>query len=173
MTALDDHPIVERPFIVDRPDDLRWTRATDVLVVGMGGAGIAAALEAHAAGASVLAIDRFGGGGATAYSGGIFYAAGTRYQAKPVSATMPRRCSNISSWSSGNAVEIRDAEKILRGEQWRYRMASTSWCAIRRRSLSREDSLSARRQISILFRQRECCRISRESQTRPARGTVR
>ncbi|MBF6178286.1 FAD-binding protein [Nocardia otitidiscaviarum] len=53
-----------------------WDEAADVLVVGYGGAGVAAALAAREAGAGVLAIDRFGGGGATALSGGIIYAGG-------------------------------------------------------------------------------------------------
>lgn len=53
----------------------------DVVVVGFGGAGAAAAIEAADAGARVLALDRFGGGGATARSGGVVYAGGgTRTQ---------------------------------------------------------------------------------------------
>ena len=52
------------------------TQSTDVLVVGYGAAGLSAALEARAAGADVLAIDRFNGGGATQVSGGIIYAGG-------------------------------------------------------------------------------------------------
>ncbi|MGH3625906.1 MAG: hypothetical protein ACRDRL_00450, partial [Sciscionella sp.] len=38
--------------------------------MGFGAAGACAALEAAAAGRSVLVLDRFGGGGATALSGG-------------------------------------------------------------------------------------------------------
>lgn len=45
-------------------------------MVGYGGAGIAAALEAANNGLSVLAVDRYQGGGATALNGGIFYAGG-------------------------------------------------------------------------------------------------
>lgn len=48
----------------------------DVIVVGFGGAGASAALEAHARGARVLLIDRFAGGGATARSGGVVYLGG-------------------------------------------------------------------------------------------------
>ncbi len=48
----------------------------DVLVVGFGGAGACAAIEAHDAGARVLLIDRFEGGGATARSGGVVYLGG-------------------------------------------------------------------------------------------------
>lgn len=53
----------------------------DVIVIGGGGAGLSAALEAHAAGASVIILEadkRLGG--ATALSGGVFYAAGTKVQ---------------------------------------------------------------------------------------------
>jgi len=45
-------------------------------VVGFGGAGACAAIEAREAGAEVVVLDRFGGGGATAISGGVFYAGG-------------------------------------------------------------------------------------------------
>jgi 3-oxo-5alpha-steroid 4-dehydrogenase len=48
----------------------------DVVIVGFGAAGACAALEASAAGADVLVLDRFGGGGATALSGGVVYAGG-------------------------------------------------------------------------------------------------
>ncbi|MGE2734689.1 FAD-binding protein [Mycolicibacterium vaccae] len=53
----------------------------DVIVVGFGAAGAAAAIEAADRGARVLVLDRGYGGGATAYSGGIVYAgAGTPEQ---------------------------------------------------------------------------------------------
>ena len=55
---------------------LEWDEHADVVVVGFGGAGACAALEAARTGADVLAIDRFTGGGATAVSGGIVYAGG-------------------------------------------------------------------------------------------------
>ncbi len=58
-----------------------WDAAADVVVVGFGGAGAAAALAAREAGADVLALDRYLGGGATNLSGGIVYAGGgTRIQ---------------------------------------------------------------------------------------------
>ncbi|HEX6353678.1 FAD-binding protein [Actinophytocola sp.] len=55
---------------------LAWDSEADVVVVGFGGAGACAALEAARAGASVVALDRFAGGGATAMSGGVVYAGG-------------------------------------------------------------------------------------------------
>lgn len=66
---------------VDHPGALDWNDSADVVVVGWGAAGACAALEARATGASVIVIDRFGGGGASALSGGVVYAGGgTPYQ---------------------------------------------------------------------------------------------
>ncbi|WP_425425836.1 MULTISPECIES: FAD-binding protein [Amycolatopsis] len=48
----------------------------DVIVIGFGAAGACAAIEAADSGASVLVLDRFAGGGATALSGGVVYAGG-------------------------------------------------------------------------------------------------
>jgi len=57
--------------------DSRATEETfDVVVVGFGGAGACAAIEAADAGASVLVLDRFYGGGSTVHSGGVVYAGG-------------------------------------------------------------------------------------------------
>ena len=67
------------PLVVHSADDVKWDDEADVVVVGFGGAGAAAAIEARDNGASVIAIDRFDGGGATAYSGGVVYAGATRY----------------------------------------------------------------------------------------------
>ncbi|SFQ08894.1 3-oxo-5alpha-steroid 4-dehydrogenase [Amycolatopsis arida] len=47
-----------------------------MIVVGFGAAGACAALEAAEAGADVLVLDRFDGGGASAVSGGVVYAGG-------------------------------------------------------------------------------------------------
>jgi 3-oxo-5alpha-steroid 4-dehydrogenase len=60
------------------PGDLdSWDRETDVLVVGLGCAGAAAAIEAARAGADVIAVERAsGGGGTSANSGGVIYLGG-------------------------------------------------------------------------------------------------
>ncbi|MDB5997032.1 MAG: fumarate reductase/succinate dehydrogenase [Pseudomonas sp.] len=66
---------------VNKADQLHWDDRCDLLVVGFGGAGACAAIEAAERGLSVLALDRFEGGGATALSGGVVYAGGgTPYQ---------------------------------------------------------------------------------------------
>ncbi|MEV0073634.1 FAD-binding protein [Amycolatopsis sp. NPDC050768] len=48
----------------------------DVVVIGAGAAGACAAIEAADAGAEVLLLDRFWGGGASRVSGGVVYAGG-------------------------------------------------------------------------------------------------
>ncbi len=60
----------------DSVEGVEWDDQFDVVVVGFGGAGVAAAIEARDQGAAVAAIDRFEGGGATATSGSVLYAGG-------------------------------------------------------------------------------------------------
>jgi 3-oxo-5alpha-steroid 4-dehydrogenase len=64
-----------------------WDIEADVVVVGFGAAGACAALEAAAAGRSVLVLDRFDGGGATALSGGVVYAGGGTPQQRAAGVT--------------------------------------------------------------------------------------
>ena len=68
------------PLVIENVTASHWDNTCDVLVVGYGGAGVSAAIEAASQGASVLAVDRFHGGGATALSGGVVYAGATRHQ---------------------------------------------------------------------------------------------
>ena len=71
----------EVPLRIDNADSVKWDDTADIVVVGFGGAGAAAAIEARQQGvADVLALDQFAGGGATARSGGIHYAGQTRFQ---------------------------------------------------------------------------------------------
>lgn len=67
---------VQASEVVTDPDTCHWDATVDFAVVGYGGAGISAALQAAESGLKVLAVDAFGGGGATAMNGGIFYAGG-------------------------------------------------------------------------------------------------
>jgi 3-oxo-5alpha-steroid 4-dehydrogenase len=66
----------EAPLVLSKTDVDKWDDEADVVVVGFGGAGACAALEASSNGARVLVLDRFHGGGATAISGGVYYAGG-------------------------------------------------------------------------------------------------
>jgi 3-oxo-5alpha-steroid 4-dehydrogenase len=67
---------VEEPLEVEDGSSIPWDEEVDVAVVGFGGAGVCAAIEACDHGAKVMAIERFTGGGATTQSGGVFYAGG-------------------------------------------------------------------------------------------------
>ncbi len=72
---------IEQPLTVAAPDTFEWHETADLVVVGVGGAGAAAALEATERGLSVIGVDRYEGGGSSAANGGIFYAGGgTRIQ---------------------------------------------------------------------------------------------
>lgn len=60
-----------------RSEVRRWDRETDVLVVGSGAAGIAAAIEARRVGADVLVLEReHVPGGSSSISGGVCYLGG-------------------------------------------------------------------------------------------------
>lgn len=72
----DWHSRIEAPLRIGGDAAPTWADAADVVVIGLGGAGVCAALEALEAGASVIAIDRFSGGGATRMSGGVVYGGG-------------------------------------------------------------------------------------------------
>lgn len=74
------HSYVEPALSVRSADEVEWFETADVVVVGFGGAGVCAALEARAQGVDVVAIDRYSGGGATSVSGGVYYGGGTRIQ---------------------------------------------------------------------------------------------
>lgn len=59
----------------------KWDKEVDVLVIGFGATGAAAAIEAHDAGARVAIVEKAPvAGGSSALSGGIVYAAGTSVQ---------------------------------------------------------------------------------------------
>ena len=72
---------VEPPQRVDDVEHFDWSETADLVVVGLGGAGVAAALEGVERGLEVVAVDRHAGGGSTTANGGVFYAGGgTRIQ---------------------------------------------------------------------------------------------
>jgi 3-oxo-5alpha-steroid 4-dehydrogenase len=86
MTSSSTHPDgslpIEAPIAVD-PRSQAFDESCDVLVVGFGAAGAAAAIVARESGADVRIVERFEGGGASARSGGIVYAGGgTSHQKK-------------------------------------------------------------------------------------------
>lgn len=82
-----------------------WDETTDVVVVGRGGAGSAAAIEARRNGADVVLIDRFGGGGATSKSAGaIYFGGGTDLQRAAGYDDTPENMFNYLRLETGDAV---------------------------------------------------------------------
>jgi 3-oxo-5alpha-steroid 4-dehydrogenase len=82
-----------------------WDITVDVAVVGFGGAGASAAIEARDKGASVAVIERFNGGGSTRISGGIVYAGGgTVIQEKADITDSPENMYNYLVQETGDAV---------------------------------------------------------------------
>lgn len=67
---------IDAPLVVADPDAHPWSHSADVVVVGLGGAGVSAALEALEHGLSVIALDHYDGGGSSAANGGVYYAGG-------------------------------------------------------------------------------------------------
>ena len=77
----------------------------DVVVVGFGAAGACAAIEAADAGARVLVLDRFEGGGASAKSGGsVYVGGGTETQAAAGFTDDPDRMFRYLQAETGGAV---------------------------------------------------------------------
>ncbi len=67
---------IDAPLVLDNPDAHDWNDIADLVVVGLGGAGVAAALEGLEQGLSVIALDHYAGGGSSAANGGVYYAGG-------------------------------------------------------------------------------------------------
>ncbi len=67
---------VETPERVGSLDDLATAETADLVVVGLGGAGVSAAMQGLELGLDVAAVDRYEGGGSSAANGGVFYAGG-------------------------------------------------------------------------------------------------
>lgn len=78
-----DFTRVEDARIVADANEVPWNEVADFVVVGYGGAGVAATNQALDGGLDVIALDRYEGGGATRMNGGIIYAGGgTHVQAE-------------------------------------------------------------------------------------------
>ena len=56
---------VESPEVIENPSVYHWSDEADLIVIGLGGAGVSAANEALDQNLSVIAIDKTTGGGAT------------------------------------------------------------------------------------------------------------
>ncbi|MGV0626290.1 FAD-binding protein [Mycolicibacter minnesotensis] len=89
---------------------------TDVVIVGFGAAGTAAAITAREQGAEVIAVDRANGGGATAISGGIIYAgAGTSVQKEAGVQDTPEQMLDYLRLEVGDAVSPDTLKRFVDG----------------------------------------------------------
>ncbi len=102
--SLNPASTAEAPLAVDAAS-MRWDAHCDVLVLGFGAAGAAAAITARETGAKVLIAERFEGGGATAMSGGVVYAGGGTRQQKAAGYTdTPEAMFNYLRMETGDAI---------------------------------------------------------------------
>jgi len=103
---------------VKSADQLPWDDRCDLLIVGFGGAGACAVIEASARGLSVLALDRFEGGGATALSGGVVYAGGgTPYQRQAGYEDTSDAMFNYLRKEVGDAVNLETLKDFCEGSR--------------------------------------------------------
>ena len=96
---------IDSPLVLDAPDHHEWHDEADMIVVGLGGAGVAAALEGIESGLSVTALDLYEGGGSTAANGGVYYAGGgTSIQQEAGVTDDPRHMEEYLRFEVGNVV---------------------------------------------------------------------
>lgn len=107
--------IIDPPLRLREGETINWSESADVVVVGFGGAGAIAALQAHEDGANVIIVDRFEGGGATAYSGGVFYAGGTEFQREAGFEDTADEMFKYLSLEVGDAVSATTLRKFCEG----------------------------------------------------------
>lgn len=115
---------VEPALVVDDPDAQAWDEACDVLVVGVGLAGVCAGLRvSEDAALEVIAIDRSTGGGASHLSGGIIYmGGGTPAQQAAGVDDDPENMANYLAFETGDLISKatvrRFAEASSRFQTW-------------------------------------------------------
>lgn len=81
LTACSTNTAAPTPAPAPTPEGPKWDKEADVVIVGAGGSGLVAALEARAANASVLILEKAEkAGGTTAVCGGVIQASSTDYQ---------------------------------------------------------------------------------------------
>ena len=67
---------IEPPLSADSIGDVQWDDEADLVTIGFGGAAAIAGIDVRQNGGTVICIERFEGGGATQWSGGVIYAGG-------------------------------------------------------------------------------------------------
>jgi 3-oxo-5alpha-steroid 4-dehydrogenase len=104
---------VESPQIITDPNLFDWDDEADLVIAGLGGAGIAAANEALDQNLTVIGIDKTSGGGSTAKSGGVFYAGGgTPIQIAAGAQDTPENMFNYLVQETGDIVKKSTLKKF-------------------------------------------------------------
>jgi 3-oxo-5alpha-steroid 4-dehydrogenase len=101
------------PILIEDAEAYDWDDSCDMLVVGFGLAGAAAALKGvELGGMDIMLADRFGGGGTSALSGGVVYSGGgTRDQKELGIKDSP---DNLAQYMTHEAGEVRKPSTIRR-----------------------------------------------------------
>lgn len=107
---------VDAAIVVEDPDGASWDADCDVLVVGVGMAGVCAALRtSEDSSLSVIAIDRGEGGGASKLSGGVVYmGGGTRAQKEAGIEDTPENMADYLAFETGNIVRFDTVQRFAR-----------------------------------------------------------
>jgi succinate dehydrogenase/fumarate reductase flavoprotein subunit len=88
--------------MVDEKLPQNWDEEADIVIVGSGFAGLAAAIEAKGAGSSVIILEKMKGyGGNSTISDGVIAAAATQIQADSEIVDSPQRIRLISVCACG------------------------------------------------------------------------
>ena len=108
---------IEDPLIVTDPDSFAWDETADLVVVGLGGAGVAAALEGLERGLSVTAVDRYEGGGSTAAAkfGSFIKTADKLLAMLPPTLPFAALTIGLGSWYLKRAAEVESKSRV---ERW-------------------------------------------------------
>lgn len=97
-------------------DQVKWDEETDIVVIGGGGAGLAAAVEAAETGqAKVIVLEKgLAVGGSTSISGGVIQAAGTSYQKEYAQVDSDTPAKHAECWlKEGEGLNDADLTTLL------------------------------------------------------------
>ncbi len=106
---------IDAPLQLADPDRHAWDEEADMVVAGLGGAGVSAALEGLERGLSVIALDLYEGGGSSAANGGVYYAGGgTSIQQEAGVEDDPERMEEYLRFEVGDVVSPETLREFCR-----------------------------------------------------------
>lgn len=161
---------VEAAEIIADPERAKWDEDCDVLVVGVGLAGVSAALRASEdPDLDVIAIDRSEGGGASQLSGGVIYmGGGTKAQREAGIEDDPDNMAKYLEFETGNIVSRETVHRFAKASS-RFQDWLESYGA-RFGGPATEEKTSYPNQHSLYFSGNELTVPGRERATPAQRG---